>query len=245
MAAVPVGTAASVHMSKEVSGRDLLEDLPLQPDGKRYYISGIELGQNGESRVPRAKLRTVGYHTTGSNGMGWLWWPGHGSVGEEQFDWIPFAVVRALAGKPLLLKDLLAAVERPEKETREAVTTLVEQGLVSRRQNRFALTFPVFTSDDTLILLPVLKDVVAPAMERVLRPGSAKIEGLLAELGYGRFDRLLRDVRFCLTQNDVRGWALLRLVELGALAEPPFEDSPDWNTFGWIGQTGTIFWQCG
>ena len=52
-------------------------------------------------------------------------------------------------------------------------------------------------------------------------------------------------MRFRLTQNDVRGWALLHLVELGALAEPPVEDSPDWNTFGWITDTGTIFWQCG
>jgi RNA polymerase sigma-70 factor (ECF subfamily) len=247
MTAVPVLTAAPKFMGKEVSGDDLLADRPLQPDGKRYWIDGIERTEGKAAAWPSAKLRTVGpFDWQSSNGMGWLNWPGHEWRAQEQFGETPFAVVRVLADGPHSLNEITAGAGLPEKDLREAVTGLVEQGLVSRKGRRFALTFPVFTGDDTETLKPVLREAVAPAMERVLRPGNARLESLLADLGYGRFDRPLKNLRFTLTHTDVRGWALLHLLDTGALAQPPADDSPDWNTFGWVGDSGTpIFWMCG
>jgi len=220
----------------QVVGSRRYQDVPLRPDGERWYLGGVELGDNSPPALPDCRMRALE-----GGGTGFVRWPGVERSVETHLREDSVGILRSLAEGGRTLKGILARAEGSAEDCRSALTRLLEQGLARRRGTRFELLFPVFQAQDTDLLLPVVDRVVSPAARDILVPRAREADAILKRLGHARLADQVSWMRGSLFSYDVRGWTLLHLSELGALPRPPLSPPASWGFFGWLGDGGGVF----
>ena len=227
------GVARSVP---EIVGPRRYQDLPLRPDGERWYLGGVELGEKSPPLLPDCRMRALP-----GGGSGLVRWPGVSGSDQTVLTEDSLSLVRTLAEGSKTLKAVTAGAEGPAQEVQSALTRLIGRGLAERKGTHFRLLFPVFQPQDLTVLLPAVDAVVSAAARRLLVPRAREMDALLKKVGHARLADQVFWMRESLFSYDVRGWTAQYLAESAALARPPAAVPAHWGYFGWLGDGGGVF----
>jgi RNA polymerase sigma-70 factor (ECF subfamily) len=206
---------------------------PPRPGDSAYWIGGYESGPD----VPF--MDAPGYYGTDRGG----WGLGHFGPGmahahySRPFDPPAYGqlVLHALLEGPRTEDEIVSQASTLDRERcRSTLAELAAAGLVAREEERFHLTFPVFTSADGVHLAPVIEDIVTPLSAEVLAPTWSDVGALLDDMGY-HHRREQYPVWRAWLSGFVAGEALRFMVKQGTL--PALGDPPPakWSYSAWLG----------
>ena len=130
------------------------------------------------------------------------------------------------------------ATQMDVEKVREAAATAIGLGQLERTQDGFALTFPVFTSEDDTAMLPTVDRVckrLAEEVDSLARFADAKLH----ELGFGYFEEQFGAWHMHLI-TDTAGETLRILYNRGILPHPGDPAPASFSMMGWF-ETSRLF----
>lgn len=204
---------------------------PERPGGQ-YWLGGYEEASG------MAPVWTTGFNTHGpmpTLKWGYFWTHGlrrqYTGFGDDRK-----RVVEVFADGPLTEPEALGRLEGDAEHWRGVIADLVKAGFLARSDGAYRLMIPVFTQGDSDVLTPEVDAVAGPVMREVAEPVTARVDGLLDEMGYSKRREQFAQWHRWLISN-IMGEALRFLMEQGMLPRPP---DPAPETFGFVAWKGNL-----
>ena len=211
---------------------------PVRASGRRYCLGGHE-------EVPKQKLVwTTGFNnwpsSEGTLSYGWFWTWGlprkaMGFTDRQR------SVLTVLAKGVSRISQVEGETGLKPGETSDAITELIEVGVVLRHGSKLALSFPVFGEQDSAVLTPLCDEVAAELLASALLPAVKGVESQLQRTGYGRlreqFPEWSRWQLGCMIGEGLR-----HLMKQGILPPPPSPAPVNFCLIGWFGQRSLLEW---
>jgi len=210
---------------------------PLRASGYRFWLGGRELTPE-TPRIWMLGFNSTGYETNGLH---------HGHFNTAELPRAGGVFVRGL--EPLALTaiakgaetaaQVCARVDAPRERVQTALAALSKRGLLSSRSGRLRLTFPVFTEENSSMLVPLIDQISSSLLEHVLDPALEDLGDRLDQAGYGHV-REQFPVWYRWTRGDISAEALRHLIASRDLPRPP-EPAPHSFCFvGWLGSPSVM-----
>ena len=145
-------------------------------------------------------------------------------------------LLRSIASGSRDIDSAAKAADLDLEKAREAAADAIELGLVEQKKDGFALTFPVFTSEDDDALLPAV-DRVSERIAGVLDPVPRLVDAKLREFGYDHWEK-----QFWMwhgrPEYDASAEAVRLLYNRGFLPYPGDPAPANFCMWGWFGEKG-------
>lgn len=210
---------------------------PLRASGYRFWLGGRELTPE-TPQVWMLGFSSTGYESEGLH-HGHFRTPelprcgGHFGRGEK------LLALTAVAEGAKTVAQVCARVEAPRERMEAALAELSKCGLLNAKSGRLRLTFPVFTEDNSAVLVPVIDEVCRSLLDGVLDPALRELGSHLDQAGYGH----LRDqfpVWYRWTRGDISAEALRHLIASKDLPRPPEPAPHSFCFIGWLGEPSVM-----
>jgi len=209
--------------------------IPTRPGGFPYWLGGYESSAGGFHADSVAWCGTdrggwgIGHFGPSMDHRGYTWVfdpPAHGR-----------AMLYTLLDGSITEDEIASSLAVEDRERYQGtLAKLVEARLAGRREDgRYQLTFPVWRSDDSDIMKPVVDKVARPLVYEVLVPTWAGLYQVLDDMGYGHSREqypIWQDWLF----SFILGEAIRFMVKQGALPELGEQPPAKWNFLAWKGE---------
>ena len=136
-------------------------------------------------------------------------------------------------------KDIDSIAEAADWDTervREAAANAIEWGLLEHREDGFALTFPLFTTEDDNAMLPAV-DRVSERLTQEVDSVARLVDEKFPVIGFSHLEEQFGTWRLWLRGNAL-GEGLRVLYNRGALPHPGDPAPANFCMLGWFGQKG-------
>ena len=202
-------------------------DLPLRPDGNRWFFSGRPAGITRSKWQIWCSIITdnaeCSFGSFGTPALGFETSPIPDGCGEKR------AILRALVACPKVIDELA-----PEEEARTELAELIEGGYCRKSGDQVYLNLPLITPTVDRALYPVVQDVCRDIATQVYKPGMEGVDDLLDQSGYGRLQNQYSVVMLSYV-SSLNDYCFAELVEMGLLGELPTQRHTAWGCWMWKG----------
>lgn len=186
---------------------------PLRPDGGRWFLLGHDLTSPFSENIGS---RSFTQYDMGRHYQ--VHWPGSGRLMSEG----AFAVAIQLAKGPKTETEILSGLS--QDIGREVLAECVDEGFVTRKDERYQLNFPFVWPEDEEKIAEVLRPV-SNALIEALDDWRGEVSGLAEELG---FDWLLENQPDAIVKGLEGLWGLNQQLQTEGFIQPPPDDNPCW-----------------